>query len=51
MKAIETEHLTKFYGKARGITDVNLSVEEGDFLDLSVPTEPENPPPYALFWD
>ena len=27
MKAINTEQLTKFYGKNRGITDVNLSVE------------------------
>ena len=32
MKAILTEHLTKFYGKARGINDVNLSVEQGDFF-------------------
>ena len=31
MKAIKTEQLTKFYGKARGINDVNLSVEQGDF--------------------
>lgn len=37
MKAIETEHLTKFYGKARGITDVNLSVEEGDFFGFIGP--------------
>ncbi len=37
MKAIETEHLTKFYGKARGITDVCLSVEEGDFFGFIGP--------------
>ncbi|MGN1138654.1 MAG: ATP-binding cassette domain-containing protein [Ruminococcus sp.] len=37
MKAIKTEHLTKFYGKARGISDVNLSVEEGDFFGFIGP--------------
>ena len=30
MKAIETHDLTKYYGKARGIIRVNLSVEEGE---------------------
>ena len=29
MKAIETIGLTKYYGSARGIIDLNLSVEEG----------------------
>lgn len=33
MKAIETIGLTKYYGSARGIIDLNLSVEEGGFLD------------------
>lgn len=37
MKAIETEHLTKYYGKARGIVDVSLSVEEGDFFGFIGP--------------
>lgn len=37
MKAIETRHLTKFYGKARGISDVNLTVEEGDFFGFIGP--------------
>lgn len=37
MKAINTENLTKFYGKARGIIDVNLSVEEGDFYGFIGP--------------
>lgn len=37
MKAINTEKLTKFYGKNRGITDVNLSVEEGDFFGFIGP--------------
>lgn len=30
MNAIETTKLTKYYGKARGVLDVNLAVEEGE---------------------
>lgn len=30
MEAIRTENLTKYYGKARGIVDLNLSVGEGE---------------------
>ncbi len=37
MKAIRTEHLTKYYGKNRGIIDVDLSVEEGDFFGFIGP--------------
>ncbi len=37
MKAIQTESLTKYYGKARGIIDVSLSVEEGDFFGFIGP--------------
>lgn len=37
MKAIQTEHLTKFYGKSRGIVDVSLSVEAGDFFGFIGP--------------
>ena len=37
MKAIETIHLTKYYGKARGIADICLSVEEGDFFGFIGP--------------
>ena len=44
MKAIETKGLTKFYGKARGITDLDLAVEEGEFSVLSVQTGPANRP-------
>lgn len=32
IKAIETEGLTKYYGKARGIVDLSLSVEQGEFF-------------------
>ena len=37
MRAIETSGLTKYYGKARGITDVNLAVEEGEFFGFIGP--------------
>lgn len=37
MKAITTTNLTKFYGKSRGILDVSLSVEEGDFFGFIGP--------------
>ncbi|WP_310602968.1 ABC transporter ATP-binding protein [Anaerosporobacter sp.] len=36
-KCIETTNLTKFYGKARGITDVNLTVEEGEIFGFIGP--------------
>ena len=34
---IETKNLTKYYGKARGIIDVNLSVEEGEIFGFIGP--------------
>jgi ABC-2 type transport system ATP-binding protein len=37
MKAIEINDLTKFYGKSRGITNVNLTVEEGEFFGFIGP--------------
>lgn len=37
MTAISTTKLTKYYGKNRGITDVNLSVKEGDFFGFIGP--------------
>ena len=37
MKAIEINDLTKFYGKARGITNVNLTVDEGEFFGFIGP--------------
>ena len=37
MKAIQTENLTKFYGKRRGIENVSLTVEEGDFFGFIGP--------------
>lgn len=37
MKAILATNLTKYYGKSRGILDVSLSVEEGDFFGFIGP--------------
>lgn len=37
MNAIETKGLTKFYGKARGITDLNLTVGDGEFFGFIGP--------------
>ena len=37
MSIIKTEKLTKYYGKARGIVDVDLSVEEGDLFGFIGP--------------
>ena len=37
MKAIEINDLTKFYGKSRGITNVNLTVDEGEFFGFIGP--------------
>ena len=37
MKAIQTEKLTKYYGRARGIIDVDLTVEDGDFFGFIGP--------------
>ncbi len=37
MEAIKTSSLTKNYGKSRGITELNLSVEEGEFFGFIGP--------------
>lgn len=37
MHAIKTTSLTKYYGKARGIMDINLTVSEGDFFGFIGP--------------
>ena len=34
---IQTSHLTKYYGKARGIIDLNLSVRQGEFFGFIGP--------------
>ena len=37
MAIIETTNLTKYYGKSRGIIDVNLSIKEGDIFGFIGP--------------
>ena len=37
MFAIKTEKLTKFYGQARGIIEVDLQVPQGDFFGFIGP--------------
>ena len=37
MKAVNTEKLTKYYGKKRGIADISLSVDKGDFFGFIGP--------------
>ncbi|MFN8163338.1 MAG: ABC transporter ATP-binding protein [Solirubrobacterales bacterium] len=37
MSVIETEHLTKFYGSARGIEDVSIAVEAGEVFGFLGP--------------
>ena len=37
MKAIKTTALTKYYGASRGIIDVDLTVEKGDFYGFIGP--------------
>lgn len=37
MEAIKTENLTKHYGKARGIEQISLTVEEGEFFGFIGP--------------
>ncbi len=37
MDAIKTHKLTKYYGKARGILDLDLTVEEGEFFGFIGP--------------
>lgn len=37
MQTIKTTALTKYYGKSRGIIDINLTIEEGDFFGFIGP--------------
>ena len=47
MHIIETNQLTKYYGKARGIMDVSLQVEEGEVFGFIGPNGAGNQPPFA----
>ncbi|MDD6617189.1 MAG: ATP-binding cassette domain-containing protein, partial [Clostridiales bacterium] len=37
MNAVQISNLSKFYGKARGIIDLSLTVEEGEFFGFIGP--------------
>ena len=37
MSVIETKKLTKFYGKSRGVTELDLTVDEGEFFGFIGP--------------
>ena len=37
MSIIEVNHLTKYYGKSRGIVDVTFNVEEGEIFGFIGP--------------
>lgn len=37
MEAIKTTNLTKYYGKSRGISELNLSIDEGEFFGFIGP--------------
>ena len=41
MYAIETKGLTKFYGKSRGIIDLDLQIEEGEIYGFIGPNGSE----------
>ena len=47
---IQTESLTKYYGKARGIVDVNLAVEQGEVFGFLGPNGAGSRPPFACCW-
>ena len=38
MNAIQLSNLTKYYGKSRGILNLNLDVKEGEFLSVLGPS-------------
>ncbi|MGB4596063.1 MAG: ATP-binding cassette domain-containing protein, partial [Anaerolineaceae bacterium] len=37
MEIIEVDHLTKYYGKSRGIKELSFSVEEGELFGFIGP--------------
>ena len=45
--AIETVGLTKWYGKRRGIMDVDLHIQEGEVFGFLAPTARARPRPSA----
>ena len=44
MSKIELKHIDKFYGKNHILKDVNLTIEDGDFMTLLGPSGCAKPP-------
>lgn len=47
---IEASKLTKFYGKSRGVVDLDLEVREGEVFGFLGPNARANPRPSACYW-
>ncbi len=48
MNILEVNHLKKYYGKHRGVEDVDFQIREGEILALSVQTDPERARRFAV---
>ena len=44
MSKIELKHIDKFYGKNHILKDVNLTIEDGDFMSCSARPAAAKPP-------
>ena len=49
MSKIELKHIDKYYGKNHILKDVNLTIEDGDFMTLLGPSGCGKPPRCALY--
>lgn len=48
MSKIELKHIDKFYGKNHILKDVNLTIEDGDFMTLLRPVRAAAKPPRCV---
>ena len=44
MSKIELTHIDKYYGKNHVLKDLNLTIEDGDFMTLGPPAAARPPP-------
>ena len=51
MEAIKTENLTKYYGKSRGVLELNLSVKQSEVFGFIGPNGAGNLLPFVPCWD
>ena len=47
MSKIELTHIDKYYGKNHVLKDLNLTIEDGDFMTLLGPSGCGKTPPFA----